>query len=167
MDSLVPEEEYTFEIVKAKEESLENVNEEIYEEDGIEYDAEFYEEDIISKEHSYPTNEIIEFISFAEEVDNEEVPEDSYPEHSGDQEIIANVDENDEEITVNQEEQIFCEEVGGEESLTNKSTTEDMEVDSFFKTLAMKVKNAKLSQSHFTDLQIELLQTIQNKLKNS
>ncbi|KAL5273953.1 hypothetical protein ACFFRR_000611 [Megaselia abdita] len=163
--------EYTFEIIKSKEEAIDVVNEEIFDNE-TEYVDVYQNENIISKEHSYQSNEIIEFINFAEDADLEEAPDEGYP--LNDEDIIASIEENDDESNANvdnnvedmiamPERQSFCE----EEKQSNKSITEDLEVDSFFKTLAMKVKNAKLSQSLFTDLQIELLQTIQNKLKNS
>lgn len=153
---------YTFEIVKSKDEAIEEsdiVQEEIFEDD-MQYV--YVQENIISKEHSYPSNEIIELISFAEEVAIDDSPEEQYP--LIDEEIVAHDEVSDEEIIINQSS---YEEVGDKVNENNKSITDDLEVDAFFKTLAMKVKNAKLSQSIFTDLQIELLQAIQHKLKNS
>lgn len=156
---------YTFEILKSKDEAIEEsdiVQEEIFE-DNMEYVYE--QENIISKEHSYPSNEIIELINFSEEIAIDESVDEQYP--LIDEEIVTHDEEieNGEEIIIN--ESSCCEEVCSEENETDKSVTEDLEVDAFFKTLAMKVKNAKLSQSLFTDLQIQLLQTIQHKLKNS
>lgn len=132
----------------------------------MEYVDAYENENIISKEHSYPSNEIIEFISFSEEAPIDDDPDEEYPLIDDEITITTNVEENDDEIIANQsscEEQELC----VEDIQANKSITEDLEVDAFFKTLAMKVKNAKLSQSLFTDLQIELLQTIQHRLKNS
>lgn len=162
-----PKEKYTFEIIKSKNE--------IVEDSGIVQQLDSYnnhveyvyeQENIISKEHSYPSNYIIECMSFPEDTAIDETEEEKYC--SSNDEIIDNIEEvidNEEEIPTNQS---TCNESSDDENILSKSITEeDSEVDAFFKTLAMKVKNANLSLSSFTDLQIELLQTIQQKLKKS
>lgn len=168
------EQAYTFEILKEEDDKKSEevlVDEEILEDD-IHYEME--QENIITKDHSYQSNEFIEVITFEEDPDIYEGElQENYTYEETEEKFIPNIMPAVEEVPsepLEDEAQPDEDEYQTNDSVdsqfNNNVTADDIEVDSFFKMLAKKVKNAKLSESKFTDLQIELLQTIQNKLKS-
>lgn len=50
---------------------------------------------------------------------------------------------------------------------TKTINTREEEIETFFRSVTMKVKNANFQPVDLVDLQIEILQVISNKLRNS